>query len=161
MTIDEQLAVCQSKVADLERTLDGLAHIYEVNKEFHWRLVDLFDKEVSGVSPLHYLEEHIPAALRRVAELERFKAYVHKRLDDAGIATHPDGPHSKEGCRVGDRLDIALHAQPEADCRLISGLARDKANLSAKLAAIEAVCKADGKSWPRKVGEILAILEGK
>lgn len=43
-----------------------------------------------------------------VAALQRFKAYVHKRLDDAGIPTHPDGPHSKEGCRIGDRLDIAL-----------------------------------------------------
>lgn len=50
----------------------------------------------------------LPALVARVRELEKFKAYVHKRLDDAGIDTHPDGPHSKEGCRVGDRLDIAL-----------------------------------------------------
>jgi hypothetical protein len=35
-----------------------------------------------------------------------FKAYVHQRLDEMGIPTHPDGPHSKEGCRIGDRLDI-------------------------------------------------------
>jgi hypothetical protein len=40
--------------------------------------------------------------------LARFKAYVHQRLDAAGIPTHPDGPHSKEGCRVGDRLDLVL-----------------------------------------------------
>ena len=40
--------------------------------------------------------------------LQRFKAYVHQRLDEAGIPTHPDGEHSKAGCRVGDRLDIAL-----------------------------------------------------
>lgn len=46
--------------------------------------------------------------LAKIEKLEKFKAYVHKRLDDAGIPTHPDGPHSKEGCRVGDRLDIAL-----------------------------------------------------
>ena len=56
--------------------------------------------------------------LARVEELERerdalakFKAFVHRRLDSAGIPTHPDGPHSKEGCRIGDRLDIALAAQ--------------------------------------------------
>lgn len=45
---------------------------------------------------------------RRLEKAEDFKAYVHERLDQAGIPTHPDGEHSKEGCRVGDRLDLAL-----------------------------------------------------
>lgn len=40
--------------------------------------------------------------------LVNFKSYVHGRLDDAGVAKNPDGPHSKEGCRIGDRLDIVL-----------------------------------------------------
>lgn len=47
-------------------------------------------------------------ALENVAKLQAFKDYVHQRLDEAGIPTHPDGEHSKAGCRVGDRLDIAL-----------------------------------------------------
>ena len=46
-----------------------------------------------------------------VAALQAFKDYVHERLDQAGIPTHPDGEHSKAGCRIGDRLDIALAAQ--------------------------------------------------
>lgn len=62
-------------------------------------------------------------------DAQKFKAYVHKRLDDAGIDTHPDGPHSKEGCRVGDRLDIAL-----------SKLARVREQ-DAKLAAVRAECE--------------------
>jgi len=37
-----------------------------------------------------------------------FKTYVHARLDAAGVPTHPDGPHSAEGCRIGDRLDIVF-----------------------------------------------------
>jgi len=45
---------------------------------------------------------------RRVAERQAFKDFVHRRLDEAGIPTHPDGPHSKEGCRIGDRLDLVL-----------------------------------------------------
>lgn len=50
-------------------------------------------------------------ALRaQIAKLQAFKDYVHKRLDDAGVPTHPDGEHSKAGCRIGDRLDIALTA---------------------------------------------------
>jgi hypothetical protein len=40
--------------------------------------------------------------------LQAFKDFVHRRLDEAGIPTHPDGEHSKAGCRIGDRLDIAL-----------------------------------------------------
>lgn len=54
-------------------------------------------------------DRHVISQLEaRVRELEKFKAYVHQRLDDAGIDTHPDGSHSKEGCRVGDRLDEVL-----------------------------------------------------
>jgi hypothetical protein len=49
----------------------------------------------------------------QVAKLQAFKDYVHQRLDEAGIPTHPDGEHSKEGCRVGDRLDIALRTEAE------------------------------------------------
>lgn len=40
--------------------------------------------------------------------LAAFKEFVHRRLDEAGIPTHPDGPHSAAGCRIGDRLDIVF-----------------------------------------------------
>lgn len=40
--------------------------------------------------------------------LQDFKDYVHKRLDDAGVEKYPNGEHSKHGCRIGDRLDIVL-----------------------------------------------------
>lgn len=43
-----------------------------------------------------------------VGLLQAFKDYVHRRLDEAGIPTHPDGPHSRSGCRIGDRLDLVL-----------------------------------------------------
>lgn len=46
--------------------------------------------------------------------LQAFKDYVHRRLDEAGVPTHPDGPHSKEGCRIGDRLDLLIGARDEA-----------------------------------------------
>lgn len=65
--------------------------------------------------------EDIDRALTDIAQrrqvtidaLERFKAYVHQRLDEAGIPTHPDGEHSKAGCRIGDRLDLALAKVPK------------------------------------------------
>jgi hypothetical protein len=47
------------------------------------------------------------AAIARAEKAEKFKAYVHKRLDEMAIPTDPKGEHSAQGCRVGERLDIA------------------------------------------------------
>jgi hypothetical protein len=54
-----------------------------------------------------------PDLLAERDHLQKFKDYVHGRLDAAGVPTHPDGPHSKEGCRVGDRLDILIGQRDE------------------------------------------------
>lgn len=54
------------------------------------------------------LQERCEEQLERANKLQAFKDFVHSRLDKAGVPTHPDGPHSKEGCRIGDRLDIVL-----------------------------------------------------
>jgi hypothetical protein len=40
--------------------------------------------------------------------LQAFKAYCHERMDGAGIPTHPEGPHSAAGCRIGDRFDLLI-----------------------------------------------------
>lgn len=53
-------------------------------------------------------------AAEQHARADKFKTYVHQRLDDAAIPTHPNGPHSKEGCRVGDRLDILIKRMNDA-----------------------------------------------
>lgn len=50
----------------------------------------------------------LAALVRQRDSLLRHKDFVHHRLDQAGIDPNPNGPHSKEGCRIGDRLDIAL-----------------------------------------------------
>ena len=51
----------------------------------------------------------------RILKLQAFKDYVHQRLDEAGIPKEPNGEHSKAGCRVGDRLDIALALSARAE----------------------------------------------
>lgn len=66
------------------------------------------------------LRQFVGAAMwadERADKLQRFKDYVHGRLDAAGIEREPNGPHTAEGCRIGDRLDIALghltkHSEP-------------------------------------------------
>lgn len=49
----------------------------------------------------------------QVESLSKFKAYVHQRLDDAGIPTDPDSPHKAQGCRIGGRLDVLLAERAE------------------------------------------------
>ena len=38
-------------------------------------------------------------------KLAAFKAYVHSRLDAAGVTVDPESAHKAEGCRIGGRLD--------------------------------------------------------
>lgn len=55
------------------------------------------------------------------ADADKFKSYVHRHLDEAGVPTHPNGPHSKEGCRIGDRLDILIAQAAESRKERIAG----------------------------------------
>lgn len=57
--------------------------------------------------------------------LAAFKSFVHKRLDEAGIPTHPNGPHS--ACRIGDRLDLVLYVNAQS-ADVITGLTTDLGN---------------------------------
>lgn len=53
-------------------------------------------------------------ARRERDKLQAFKDWVHGYLDEHGVPTHPNGPRSKEGCRIGDRLDIIFRERDEA-----------------------------------------------
>ncbi len=67
-----------------------------------------------------WAESHAPAGstqarqvidlLAEREKLQKFKDYVHGRLDAAGVQTDPDSVHKAEGCRIGGRLDIVLGA---------------------------------------------------
>lgn len=62
---------------------------------------------------LEALAPFVAAVASERDALAAFKAYTHERLDGAGVPTHPDGRHSAQGCRVGDRFDILI-AQRDA-----------------------------------------------
>jgi hypothetical protein len=73
-------------------------------------------------------ESGLLAEVRRLTDerdkLQRFKSYVHARLDAAGVPADPESAHKAEGCRIGGRLDAvfaerdALRAALEA-CELV------------------------------------------
>jgi hypothetical protein len=46
-------------------------------------------------------------------KLQRFKDYVHQRLDLADVPADPESPHRVEGCRIGGRLDVLIGARDE------------------------------------------------
>lgn len=58
-------------------------------------------------------EALLDSAQAELYKLAKFKAYVHQRLDEAGIPADPDSPHKADGCRIGGRLDIVLGAIAE------------------------------------------------
>jgi hypothetical protein len=41
----------------------------------------------------------------KIQKLQDFKDFVHNTLDKMDVPSDPSGPHSKEGCRIGDRLE--------------------------------------------------------
>jgi hypothetical protein len=49
------------------------------------------------------LSEH---ASQQNEALQKFKTYVHDRLDKMGIEKDPESVHKEAGCRIGGRLDI-------------------------------------------------------
>ncbi len=50
------------------------------------------------------------AATKERDALAAFKAYVHQRLDAAGVPVDPPSTHREAGCRIGGRLDVVLGA---------------------------------------------------
>ena len=46
---------------------------------------------------------------QQIAKLQAFKVFVHAYLDARGISANPGGPHTTEGCRIGDRMDVVFN----------------------------------------------------
>lgn len=75
---------------------DGVARPWEEH-------IKAFPPEPAAAPPTSPVDQG-----EQIRKLQAFKDYVHQRLDEAGIPTHPPGEHSDAGCRVGQRLDIAF-----------------------------------------------------
>lgn len=70
------------------------------------------------------LRSHIAALEKERDEVQRFKAYVHQRLDSAGVPVDPPSGHKAHGCRIGGRLDVILQ---DRDAAISDNAAKDKA----------------------------------
>lgn len=84
-----------------------------IDPKGHLAAICAYDTKDNGETRVRKVLEAYEAAKSanqpvELGKLQQFKEYVHQRLDEAGIPTHPNGAHSKHGCRIGDRLDEAL-----------------------------------------------------
>ncbi len=105
------LARCEHLEAEVKGVAAmGAASIMQRNGEVEaLRKTELRQRELDAKVMEGMIAEMNDARAER-DKLAAFKKFVHDRLDLAGVPTHPTGPHSKEGCRIGDRLDVVLLA---------------------------------------------------
>lgn len=99
-------------IARLERELEREKKAHAATAGSHVRLREeneRLERELQQAKDAVVIERgEWELQCERAEKAEAFKSYVHQRLDEAGVPTHPDGPHSKAGCRVGDRLDYLI-----------------------------------------------------
>lgn len=118
-----------------------------VPRQFRWRqMVDTpFGPRVQvcegmiGASTESALVELITLARsldEKAQALLKFKQWVHAYLDEQGVPTQfPEGKHSKEGCRIGDRLDYLVDSLDEKAQREIARLQKMVESLSERVAS--------------------------
>lgn len=76
------------------------------------------EKSNLSSAEVRFLINEIRRLNAELEKLAKFKAYVHQRLDDAGIPVDPESAHKAEGCRIGGRLDIVLGRQKPIEVHL-------------------------------------------
>lgn len=108
-------------------------------------------------------------------KLAKFKAYVHERLDMAGVPADPDSPHRAEGCRIGGRLDWLIDelekyktlrgwAETAAGTELEQRMAEQRRAVAAEQRekglreALEEIAKATEDRWYKRIA-VAALAE--
>lgn len=85
-----------------EREVDAMRlQIYTLKEQLAAR--DRECLELAGV--VEGWMQRAESAEAKLAEREKFKAWVHEYLDSKGVPHHPPGTHGDHGCRIGDRMD--------------------------------------------------------
>ncbi len=100
---DHSNRACQDAIEYCQENIDGTFH---VGNDEYSNTVNYCP--ICGIpSPMQSLKLSLDGnnIFTELEKAQAFKTFVHTTLDAMGIpATFPDGEHSKEGCRIGDRL---------------------------------------------------------
>jgi hypothetical protein len=117
LTAEQQIESLKCSVIDMHGEVHDILYPEDVIKaieEYHsLKSKELQkEKELESIEARHWMEQakDMQATINQqkdqIEKLQKFKDYVHKRLDDMGILIDPDSPHKEKGCRIGGRLDI-------------------------------------------------------
>lgn len=101
------LTLCRTCLDDVNRKNPEVRALREAAAGNYWSWQgDGEDHLESLVCPVLIPAPALQAIIDRADKLQAFKVFVHARLDQMGVpAEFPDGPHTREGFRVGDRFD--------------------------------------------------------
>ena len=137
---EQEIVNLRARVAELEGKLDeakreNADQIYRGNSVAYWHAkavcygdiclevdrilncpgVDIRDGAKKVVAERDKARADLAVERERADKLQAFKTFVHRRLDEMGVAEDPGGVHSAEGCRIGDRLDIMAQWKARAE----------------------------------------------
>jgi uncharacterized small protein (DUF1192 family) len=84
---------------------NDLNNIQDLNEQCYAYISRGTNRLIAEIRELRESEAKLKA---EVEKLQAFKDWVHNYLDGKGIPENPGGPHSAEGCRIGDRMDYVF-----------------------------------------------------
>lgn len=90
-------------VGSLRECLDEIERLHK--REEEWNRLS-----TETINNLHILDLNLKILEAHRRKLEKFKSYVHTRLDDAGIPANPEPVNNaKSGCRIEGRLNYLIN----------------------------------------------------
>ncbi len=111
ITAERDAAVARAEQAEALSVTKVMLDIVPGDGDGH----EVYAKTVREVEEkLAILGERAEEAESKAKKLQAFKDFVHRRFDEIGITKEPNGPHSAEGCRVGDRIDEVAYLRQAA-----------------------------------------------
>ncbi len=104
-SLERELTVAREERDDIKARLDDANVEIRMWKANHGNQVAI-KRAIMSRPDLKDRAVLVQELFAQIDKLQAFKDFVHRRLDEMGVEKEPDGEHSKQGCRIGDRLDI-------------------------------------------------------
>jgi DNA repair exonuclease SbcCD ATPase subunit len=89
-----------NKALELQEEINRLKHT-----DFRGDLITAQEEKWSLTQQLQASISELQSVKEDRDKLQKFKYYVHDRLDKMGVPVDPESPHKAAGCRIGGRLD--------------------------------------------------------
>lgn len=111
--LDNHLPALLADYERMEGRIDSLVASWRASEDQLIAISNFLGKDARHVtegetSIAGLVKQEFAEQAAEIEKLQRFKDWVHAYLDAKGIPAEIDGPHSAEGCRIGDRMDYVF-----------------------------------------------------